>query len=93
MPGLKTCNERLERIETEKAAWEEELGRWTHETDPWSLQMATGESRYMHPREMLPALERALPSDVMVSRTDIGNICSVASSISASTGQARCSLP
>ena len=37
------------------------------------------ESRYMHPREMLPALERALPSDVMVS-TDIGNICSVANS-------------
>jgi sulfoacetaldehyde acetyltransferase len=37
------------------------------------------ESRYMHPREMLRALERALPSDVMVS-TDIGNICSVANS-------------
>jgi sulfoacetaldehyde acetyltransferase len=33
----------------------------------------------MHPRAMLRALERALPSDVMVS-TDIGNICSVANS-------------
>jgi sulfoacetaldehyde acetyltransferase len=78
LAGAQNRNERLERIKTEKAAWEEELGRWTHETDPWSLQMAA-ESRYMHPREMLRALERALPSDVMVS-TDIGNICSVANS-------------
>jgi len=71
-------SERLKRIEAEKAAWEDELARWTQETDPWSLKMAA-ESRYMHPREMLRALERALPSDVMVS-TDIGNICSVANS-------------
>ena len=78
LAGAQNRNQRLERIKTEKAAWEEELGRWTHETDPWSLQMAA-ESRYMHPREMLRALERALPSDVMVS-TDIGNICSVANS-------------
>ncbi|HEX2429732.1 MAG TPA: sulfoacetaldehyde acetyltransferase [Aestuariivirgaceae bacterium] len=78
LAGAQNRNQRLERIETEKAAWEEELGRWTHETDPWSLQMAA-ESRYMHPREMLRALERALPNDVMVS-TDIGNICSVANS-------------
>ena len=33
----------------------------------------------MHPREMLRALEQALPADAMVS-TDIGNICSVANS-------------
>jgi sulfoacetaldehyde acetyltransferase len=78
LAGAANRNERLKRIETEKAAWEEELGRWTHETDPWSVQMAA-ESRYMHPREMLRALERATPSDVMVS-TDIGNICSVANS-------------
>jgi sulfoacetaldehyde acetyltransferase len=71
-------SERLKRIEAEKAAWEDELAGWTQETDPWSLKMAA-ESRYMHPREMLRALERALPSDVMVS-TDIGNICSVANS-------------
>ena len=71
-------SERLKRIEAEKTAWEDELARWTQETDPWSLKMAA-ESRYMHPRAMLRALERALPSDVMVS-TDIGNICSVANS-------------
>ena len=71
-------SERLKRIEAEKAAWEDELAGWTQETDPWSLKMAA-ESRYMHPREMLRALERALPSEVMVS-TDIGNICSVANS-------------
>jgi sulfoacetaldehyde acetyltransferase len=78
LAGAATRTERLKRIEAEKAAWEDELHRWTHETDPWSLQMAA-ESQYMHPREMLRALERALPSDVMVS-TDIGNICSVANS-------------
>ena len=33
----------------------------------------------MHPREMLRALERAMPRHAMVS-TDIGNICSVANS-------------
>jgi sulfoacetaldehyde acetyltransferase len=33
----------------------------------------------MHPREMLRALEQALPAESMVS-TDIGNICSVANS-------------
>ena len=71
-------SERLKRIEAEKTAWEDELARWTQETDPWSLKMAA-EFRYMHPRAMLRALERALPSDVMVS-TDIGNICSVANS-------------
>jgi len=36
-------------------------------------------SKHMHPREMLRALEQALPEDSMVS-TDIGNICSVANS-------------
>ena len=71
-------SERLKRIGAEKTAWEDELSQWTQETDPWSLKMAA-ESRYMHPRAMLRALERALPSDVMVS-TDIGNICSVANS-------------
>ena len=78
LAGAANRDERLKRVQAEKAAWEEELGRWTQETDPWSVQMAA-ESRYMHPREMLRALERALPSDVMVS-TDIGNICSVANS-------------
>src|SRR5207244_4912418 len=33
----------------------------------------------MHPREVLRALEQAMPADAMVS-TDIGNICSVANS-------------
>jgi len=33
----------------------------------------------MHPRQMLRALEKALPADAMVS-TDIGNICSVSNS-------------
>ncbi len=36
-------------------------------------------STYMHPRQMLRELERAMPADAMVS-TDIGNICSVSNS-------------
>jgi sulfoacetaldehyde acetyltransferase len=69
---------RLARIAAEKSAWEEELTAWTHERDPYSLEVAAG-SRRMHPRELLRSLERALPADAMVS-TDIGNICSVANS-------------
>jgi sulfoacetaldehyde acetyltransferase len=36
-------------------------------------------SKHMHPREMLRALEKAMPKGAMVS-TDIGNICSVSNS-------------
>ena len=69
---------RLIDIAAEKSAWESELGSWTHETDPWSLEVARGSS-YMHPRQMLRELERAMPAGAMVS-TDIGNICSVSNS-------------
>jgi len=44
----------------------------------WSLEQIKG-SPYMHPRQMLRALESAMPDDVMVS-TDIGNICSISNS-------------
>lgn len=70
--------ERDAEIKREKDTWEAELTAWTHEGDPFSLEMAK-ESAYMHPREMLRALERAMPADAMVS-TDIGNICSVSNS-------------
>jgi sulfoacetaldehyde acetyltransferase len=69
---------RKARIEAEKAAWEQELAAWTHEQDPFSLEVAKGSS-YMHPRQMLRELERAMPKGAMVS-TDIGNICSVSNS-------------
>ena len=62
----------------EKAAWTEELGKWDHEKDPWSLEISAG-SKYMHPRQMLRELAKAMPADAMVS-TDIGNICQVANS-------------
>jgi sulfoacetaldehyde acetyltransferase len=45
---------------------------------PWSLEVAKS-STYMHPRQMLRELEKAMPDDAMVS-TDIGNICSVSNS-------------
>lgn len=70
--------ERSQRIAAEKAAWEEELGAWTHERDPFSLEIAR-DSKFMHPRQMLRELERAMPENAMVS-TDIGNVCSVANS-------------
>jgi len=70
--------ERKARIEAEKGAWEQELSEWTHERDPYSLEVAK-DSKLMHPRQMLRELERAMPKDAMVS-TDIGNICSVSNS-------------
>jgi sulfoacetaldehyde acetyltransferase len=70
--------ERDNAIKAEKSAWEKELGEWTHETDAYSLEISKN-SNYMHPREMLRALERAMPKRAMVS-TDIGNICSVSNS-------------
>jgi sulfoacetaldehyde acetyltransferase len=70
--------ERSQRIAAEKAAWEGELTDWTHERDPFSLEVARN-SRHMHPRQMLRELEKAMPPRAMVS-TDIGNICSVSNS-------------
>ena len=82
-----TKAERAAKIQAEKAAWEQELDAWTHETDPYSLEMIEeqkGETpfsggQYLHPRQVLRELEKALPPDVMLS-TDIGNINSVAHS-------------
>ena len=70
--------ERSAKIEAEKQAWATELDGWTQERDPYSVEVAR-DSQYMHPREMLRALERAMPKRAMVS-TDIGNICSVSNS-------------
>jgi sulfoacetaldehyde acetyltransferase len=79
--------ERAARIRSEKDAWEKELSEWTHERDPYSLDMieqAKNErtfngGSYLHPRQVLRELEKAMPPRVMVS-TDIGNINSVANS-------------
>ncbi|QHE94725.1 sulfoacetaldehyde acetyltransferase [Pandoraea fibrosis] len=78
---------RADQIATEKAAWEKELDDWTHERDPYSLDMIEEQKQertfnggeYLHPRQVLRELEKAMPEDVMVS-TDIGNINSVANS-------------
>ncbi|MCP3019916.1 sulfoacetaldehyde acetyltransferase [Cupriavidus basilensis] len=79
--------ERAGQIAAEKAAWEKELDEWTHERDPYSLDMIEEQKQertptgghYLHPRQVLRELEKAMPEDVMVS-TDIGNINSVANS-------------
>ncbi|NRF26333.1 sulfoacetaldehyde acetyltransferase [Vibrio coralliilyticus] len=78
---------RLDKVATEKALWEKELDEWTHERDPFSLDMIEENANetpfsggeYLHPRQVLRELEKAMPEDVMVS-TDIGNINSVANS-------------
>lgn len=78
-----TKAQRADTIATEKAAWEKELDEWTHERDAYSLDMieeAKQEGgKWLHPRQVLRELEKAMPADVMVS-TDIGNINSVANS-------------
>jgi len=82
-----TKAERAKTIATEKAAWEKELDEWTHERDPFSLDMIEEQKKeatptggtYLHPRQVLRELEKAMPADAMVS-TDIGNINSVANS-------------
>lgn len=76
-------DERSKLIQEEKAAWEKELDEWTHERDQFSLDMIEEQKKepgnYLHPRQVLRELEKAMPKDVMVS-TDIGNINSVANS-------------
>ncbi|MGB1505576.1 MAG: sulfoacetaldehyde acetyltransferase [Acidimicrobiales bacterium] len=78
-----TRDERAATTAAEKAAWEAELDAWTHERDEFSMEMiaeADGEAgTWLHPRQVLRELERAMPARAMVS-TDIGNINSVANS-------------
>jgi len=79
--------ERAKTIASEKAAWEKELDEWTHEKDAFSLDMIEENKKektfnggdYLHPRQVLRELEKAMPPRAMVS-TDIGNINSVANS-------------
>jgi sulfoacetaldehyde acetyltransferase len=72
--------QRLADISQHKADWEKELDEWIHEKDAFSLEAIekAGEG-YLHPRQVLRELEKAMPADVMVS-TDIGNINSVSNS-------------
>jgi sulfoacetaldehyde acetyltransferase len=80
---LATKEARAAEIASEKATWERELDEWTHERDPYSLDVIAEaeaeEGNWLHPRQVLRELEKAMPEDVMVS-TDIGNINSVAHS-------------
>ncbi len=80
---IATKESRGKTIADAKSAWEKELDEWTHEKDDFSLDMieeqAKEEGNYLHPRQVLRELEKAMPKDVMVS-TDIGNINSVAHS-------------
>ena len=76
-------DQRMGEMKAEKEAWEKELDEWTHEMDTYSLDMIEEQKNepgnWLHPRQVLRELEKAMPEDVMVS-TDIGNINSVANS-------------
>ena len=78
-----TKAERAATIQAEKDAWEAELTAWIHETDPFSLDMIAEaeneDGNWLHPRQVLRELEKAMPPRAMVS-TDIGNICAVSNS-------------
>ena len=78
-----TKAERAAEVAAEKAAWEEELTAWIHETDQFSLDMIAEqeaeEGNWLSPRQVLRELEKAMPPRAMVS-TDIGNINAVANS-------------
>lgn len=80
---LENRAEREAEVAAEKAAWEKELDEWIHERDDYSMEMIEEQSgeegSYLHPRQVLRELEKAMPADVMVS-TDIGNINSVSNS-------------
>lgn len=75
--------QRAAEIQAEKDDWEEELSDWIHERDQFSLDMIAEaeaeEGNWLHPRQVLRELEKAMPPRVMVS-TDIGNINAVANS-------------
>ena len=70
-------------IAEEKAAWEKELDDWVHESDQYSLDMIAQQEKepgnWLHPRQVLRELEKAIPAGAMVS-TDIGNINAIANS-------------
>ena len=79
-----TCDasktQRAAEIKQEKDAWKKELDEWNHEKDDFSLKVIEEDKgSYLHPRQVLRELEKAMPEEVMVS-TDIGNINSVANS-------------
>lgn len=76
-------DQRAATIAKEKAAWEKELDGWIHEKDDYSLKMIAQQQKepgnWLHPRQVLRELEKAMPQGAMVS-TDIGNINAVANS-------------
>ncbi len=59
---------RLAEVKMEKAAWDEELAKWS-----------SSAAKLMHPRRFLKELSAAIPKGSIVC-TDIGNNCSMANS-------------
>jgi sulfoacetaldehyde acetyltransferase len=66
--SIGNASQRLAELERQRATWETELD-----------SLSSGQGSPVPPRRALRELERAMPSDAMVS-TDIGNVCSVSNS-------------
>jgi sulfoacetaldehyde acetyltransferase len=80
LSGDKNKEERAATIAAAKKEWEQELAGWLHEKDAFSEEaIKKAGLGFLHPRQVLRELEKAMPEDAMVS-TDIGNINSVANS-------------
>src|SRR5262245_51196086 len=60
LESAENAEARRKKIKAEKDAWEAELETWMQEKDTWSIKVAENSS-YMHPRQMLRELEKALP--------------------------------
>jgi len=67
-PGRKPSAERKKDVAAEKAAWNDELKKWSSST-----------AKLMHPRRFLKELSDAIPAGSIVA-TDIGNNCSMSNS-------------
>src|SRR5690606_947862 len=71
--------ERAKQVADEKAAWEKELSEWTHERDPFSLDMIEEAKRegggWLHPRQVLRQLDEGMAAHGVVSTGSGSNSC------------------
>jgi sulfoacetaldehyde acetyltransferase len=71
---------RLAAVAEAKAAWASELASMVHEADDpgttWNERARSSRPELMSPRMAWSVLQRALPSDAIIS-TDIGNNCAI----------------
>lgn len=65
IPARKPDRKKLDQVKKEKAAWEQELDKWS-----------SSKAKLMHPRRLLQEMAKAIPENAIVA-TDIGNTSSM----------------